>query len=142
MIVDRWSLHPLDDCVIIIFNDCSNENPKHGGKTMKKSGFLVLVAMLFLVTTSISAGGIGLLNSAMEFNPSLIVQEAKIDMQEEVVGAIVAGEINAVFSADSIRPSLFYLGLLTDQRMHYMCLIDNAGGFAVRLKYPLEASTI
>ena len=107
---------------------------------MKKSGLLLLVAMLFLVTTSISADSIGLFNPTFES----VVLEAKISVQEEVAELAYQpiGEINADFSVASSRPSVFAFMYVNDLRMRYECIIHAAGGFAVRLKYPIAGLRI
>ncbi len=111
---------------------------------MKKSGFLLLVMALFLITTSVSAGGYDPFNSIMpaEF-AAMDVQEIKIDTQEEVAGAVV-GEIDAALSAYSIQTIE-----ISQNIIDALCLSTGPittlkgisgiadGGAAVRLKYPL-----
>jgi hypothetical protein len=103
---------------------------------MKKSGFLLLVAAFFLVTMSISAGGIELSNAALDFDSGLFVQETKTSAGEEVVDMAYqpVDEIFADFSADSITA-------LTGNVANYKSQIGNVGGVAVRLKYPSFRST-
>ena len=112
---------------------------------MKKSGFLLLVMALFLITTSVSAGGYDPSNSIVpaEF-AAMDVREIKIDIQEEVAGAGV-GEIDVALSACSIQAIEISQNIVGVQ-----CLSTGSittlkgisgiadGGAAVRLKYPLS----
>ena len=112
---------------------------------MKKSGFLLLVMALFLITTSVSAGGYDPSNSIMPAEFAVMdVREIKIDIQEEVA-SVVVGEIDVVLSAYPIQT------IETSQNIiDVLCLSTGSitsltgisgiadGGVAVRLKYPIS----
>ena len=109
---------------------------------MPKSGFLLLVVALFLITTSVSADGL-----LYPFDPMLSVDyadmgsgEIKIDVQEEVAIDTLAGEIDVALSAYSIQ-SIDLSKYITDGLRNAAYEI-HPGGFAVRLKYPLSGLVI
>ena len=116
---------------------------------MKKSGFLLLVVALFLITTSVSADGL-----SYPFNPMISVQyadmgsgEIKIDVQEEVAYAERVGEIDVALSAYSIQSIDVSSNTVNDLSILVGHINElkaapglYSGGFAVRLKYPYLAT--
>ena len=113
---------------------------------MKKSGFLLLVVALFLITTSVSAGGFYLSNPMLSVqHADMDAREIKIDVQEEVAGATFAGEIDVALSAYSIgsvdvsRHTITALQIWQINKRIEMLPGIRLGGFAVRLKYPCLA---
>ena len=111
---------------------------------MKKSGFLLLVMALFLITTSVSAGVLCMSNPMISVQyTDMDALEIKIDVQEEVAGATFAGEIDVALSAYSIqsvdasRYTVTALEIWQVNKRIEMLPGIQLGGFAVRLKYPL-----
>lgn len=112
---------------------------------MKKSGFLLLVMALFLITTSVSAGVLRMSNPMISVQyTDMDFMEIKIDVQEEVADATFAGEIDVALSAYSIGSVDVFRYTVTDLYIWQLNKRSampgtHTGGFAVRLKYPLEA---
>ena len=111
---------------------------------MKKSGLILLIMALFLVTTSVSAGGLDPSKPMLTAGiAEMGILETKIDVWEEVIGAYLAGEIDVALSAYSPQSIELSINAVND-----LCLLVErinkvrasfsmfAGGVAVRLKYP------
>lgn len=110
---------------------------------MKKSGLLMLVAMVFLITTSISADRLDL-SDPMLFEQLFTMGsvEIKTNVQEEVADITFVSEINAVLSVGPITAESVSKYMSTAPSViagSHKVSGSHFGGIADRLKYPITA---